>query len=411
MSLPTREQFAANIPKYFLYMALKGFGFGLFVAIWVIYLQERRGMSLSQAAIVDATFFVVAAFGEVPTGIVADLLGRKTSISIGVALMSVGVLSWAFAPTLPLIMLAYAALGIGFTFTSGAEDALFYESLQLAERGNDYVRLAGRAGATFTGALALGSAVGGMLGEIDLILPYPAAGFVLVLSLIVVLFLREPRTGQKSVGQEPKSFGEILRQSFVLMRERPTLRYPILYLALVPLVSFMVETVFLQPQAILLGVPIAGVGVIYMAIQIINMMGGTWSEGIKKRFGEARILYAAPIVFIVGLILLAALQVFPALVFIIIMGFLTAVLRPIVLNRIQSEVSDDVRATVISMQSLTFAILGAITQPTLGFVADRAGLPTAYLVLAVSLGVLMVSLFWISRHHFPKPVTVVEAQA
>jgi purine-cytosine permease-like protein len=98
-------------------------------------------------------------------------------------------------------------------------------------------------------------------------------------------------------------------------------------------------------------------------------------------------------------------------VFIIIMGFLTAVLRPIVLNRIQSEVSDDVRATVISMQSLTFAILGAITQPTLGFVADRAGLPTAYLVLAVSLGVLMVSLFWISRHHFPKPVTVVEAQA
>src|SRR5262245_13884897 len=89
---------ASNIPRYFAYTALKGFGFGLFLAVWVIYLQQQRGLSLSQAALIDVTFFVAAAFAEVPTGIVADRFGRKTSMVAGAALMSLGVLGWTIAP-------------------------------------------------------------------------------------------------------------------------------------------------------------------------------------------------------------------------------------------------------------------------------------------------------------------------
>ena len=109
---------ASNIPRYFVYTALKGFGFGLFLAVWVIYLQQQRGLSLSQAALIDVTFFVAAAFAEVPTGIVADRFGRKTSLTAGAALMSLGILGWTFAPTLLLIMLAYVAMGVGITFLS-----------------------------------------------------------------------------------------------------------------------------------------------------------------------------------------------------------------------------------------------------------------------------------------------------
>src|SRR5437868_4955855 len=53
----SKNSFASNIPKYFIYTALKNLGFGLFVAIWVIYLQQRRGLSMTQATIIDVTFF------------------------------------------------------------------------------------------------------------------------------------------------------------------------------------------------------------------------------------------------------------------------------------------------------------------------------------------------------------------
>src|SRR5688572_14387293 len=98
--------FKANITKYFIYSALSALGFGLFMAIWVIYLQRARGLSLAEAALVDSSFYIAVLIGEVPTGIVADKYGRKISILIGITLMTVGALAWAFVPTLPLIFVA-----------------------------------------------------------------------------------------------------------------------------------------------------------------------------------------------------------------------------------------------------------------------------------------------------------------
>ena len=346
MSIPNQHNsrpFAANIPKYFVYTALKGFGFGLIGAMWVIFLTQHRGLSLAQAALVDVMFFVAAAFGEVPTGIVADRFGRKTSLTAGAALLSVGILGWTFAPTLPLIMLSYFGMGVGFTFLSGAEDALLYESVQLAGRADDYTRLVGRAGAAFQGALALGSVASGLLASITLILPMFICGLSLLIMLGVVLTFKEPQTEEPSGGQARKSFGAILRQSLALMRARPTLLYPMMYLALVPLASFITETLFLQPQALALGVPLAGIGVLVMTVQLTNMVASNWSDRFKVRFGEERLVYTAPAIILASLIVLAVFQELPVLVFIAVIGFFASVIRPILLNRIQNEVSDDVR--------------------------------------------------------------------
>lgn len=405
---PAGGPFAANIPKYFVYTALKGFSFGLIGAMWVIFLTRHRGLTLAQASLVDVTFFVAAAFGEVPTGIVADRFGRKTSLTIGAAVLSVGILGWTFAPTLALIMVSYLGMGIGFTFLSGAEDALLYESIQLAGRAGGYTRLVGRAEAVMLGALAVGSVASGLLASLDLTLPMLVCGLSLIVMLGVVLAFKEPQTGTQSAGQLRKSFGEILRQSLALMGARPTLLYPMLYLALVPLAAFITETLFLQPQALALGVPLAGIGVLVMAVQLTNMAASNWSDRIKARFGEGGLIYAAPALILASLIVLAAFQKLPVLVFIAVIGFFASVIRPILLTRIQNEVSDDVRATIISMNSLMFTVVGAVSQPTLGFVADRSGFSAAYLGLAGGLGILTACLLWKSRHSFPRKAGIPE---
>ena len=401
-----RSTVASNIPRYFVYIALKGFGLGTFLAVWVIYLQQQRGLSLSQAALIDVTFFVAAALAEVPTGIVADRFGRKTSLTAGAALLSMGVLAWTLAPTVPFILIANVALGVGITFLSGAEDAFFYESLQATGRGDVYTRLVGRVGAIFPGALALGSVAGGLLAAIDLVLPFLIASLVLLIMLGIVLTFKEPQKDELTDRLARPTFGEVLRQSLALLRARPTLRYPILYLALLPLASYMLEIIFLQPQAVALGVPIAGIGVLAMVVQLTAVAGSTWSKRVTTRFGEGRVLYTAPMVICSSLIVLAALQVLPALLLIGVTGFVTAVVRPILLSRIQEELSDDIRATMLSMQSLTFTLVVAMSQPSLGAIADHWGLPAAYVVLAAGVSLLMVCLFWNGRQHFPQAAMV-----
>lgn len=292
------SEFASNIPLYFMYISLKGFGFGLFAALWVVYLQQQRGLSLSQAALLDVTFFVAAAIGEIPTGIVADMYRRKTSLTIGAALLRVGILGWTFAPTIPLILVAYVAMGIGLTFLTGAEDAFFYESIQITGREDDYARLVGRAGATFLGGLALGSALSGLFASINLTLPFLIAGLTDVVMLGVVLSFKEPEAKEKSDRKVRKPFREILGQAVALVRARPTLRYPMIYLALVPLASFMLKAVFIQPQVLALGLPIAAIGLIWSGIMITNMAGATWSDQVKAHLGEVQLLYMAPVVII-----------------------------------------------------------------------------------------------------------------
>jgi predicted MFS family arabinose efflux permease len=306
---------------------------------------------------------------------------------------------------MPLIMVAYAGLAIGTTFLSGAEDAFFYESMQITGRAGDYPRLVGRVEAILVAATALGSLASGLFASIDLIVPFLIAGLSLLAMLGIVLTFKEPRAEEKSEGPARKPYREVLRQAIGLMRARPTLRYAMLYLTLVPLAAIMMETFFLQPQAVALGVPVAGVGAVLMAVQLTDMAGSTWSYRIQARLGERRILYLAPVFIVASLLLLAMFQQPLALVFIAVIGFVTAALRPLLLNRIQGEVSDDLRATLLSMQSLMFTLLLTLSEPALGLIADRAGLPASYVVLAGGLSVLTLLLLWTSRHYFP-PVTV-----
>lgn len=253
------------------------------------------------------------------------------------------------------------------------------------------------------GALAVGSAASGLLASLNLVMPMLVCSLSLLMMLVVVLTLKEPLAEGHPAGLGRKTFGAILHRSFILMRARPTLLYPMIYLALVPIASFITETLFLQPQAQLLGVSLAGIGFLVMAAQLTDMLGSNWSDRFKALYGEERLIIITPKIILASLIILAAFQKLPVLTFIAVIGFFTSVIRPILLNRIQNEVSDEVRATIISMNSLMNTVIAAISQPTLGFIADQSGFPVAYLAFAGGLGMLLLFLFWKGHPHLLQP--------
>jgi MFS family permease len=390
----------ANIPKYFVYTALKGLNFGLITAIWVIFVQGRHGMSLTQVTLLDVAFWIAATLGEVPTGMVADTYGRKASLAVGVAIMGVSIIAFGLVPTVPLVVLSYVTLAIGVTFLSGAEDAFVFESLKGAGRVGDYTKVAGRISATTLAAVAVGNLSSGFLATVDLRLPIVLGGTLLLAMLGIVITFREPPR-EVATGDARAGYWSVLRGALGMMRARPTLRYPIFYLTLIPITAMILETVFLQPQALALGVPLAGVGVVIMGAQLANMAGAANSHWLKGRVGERTLIYLLPFVIAACLLLLGTFQYVPALLFAAAISFCTALLRPLVMNRIQNEVEDKVRATVLSMQSLLFAFVVTFVEPALGYLADLRGLPISYYALAGGLATLMLALLWRSRAHFP----------
>jgi len=401
---PKPSPYARNVIKHSLYIAFHQLSIWMVAATWVIYLQQRRGLGVAQVTSIDAIFWLSMALGELPTGVVADLFGRKLSLILGEVLSCAGMLLYGLAPTFALLIVANVIWALALTFHSGAGEALLYESLRASGRGHEYPKTTGRAVAVSRGTSALGSAVAGLLAAVDLLIPFLAAALLSVAALGVALTLREPRSsgahrasGASEAQPGHRAYGLIVRRALAAMRDHPPVRFSVLYLTIVPLAGLMISATFLQPHAVSLGVPVSAVGVLVMAANGASMLGALAASWLGERIGRQRLIYVVPAGIVLCLAALGASRTALSLTFAVAISFVTDVARPQVVALIQDAVPDQIRATVSSLRSLAFTFVLAVSEPVLGALADRFGLPAAYLGLAGLIGVFCAALFWVGR--------------
>jgi MFS family permease len=120
------------VAKYYLYVATQAAWFT--TPIWNVFLLAK-GLSFTQLGVLNSTWWAATVFGEVPTGYVADRIGRRTSLLVGALTHVVCVLVFGLLDSFWPILGIYTVWGIGRTFRSGSESAWLYDTLadQMAE--------------------------------------------------------------------------------------------------------------------------------------------------------------------------------------------------------------------------------------------------------------------------------------
>lgn len=101
------------------------------------------GLSLEQYALLNAVWAAAIVGLEVPSGALADLLGRKRMVVMAAALMVVEMLLFAFAPRgsawlFPMLVLNRLLSGAAEASASGADEALVYDSLAAEGRAGEW---------------------------------------------------------------------------------------------------------------------------------------------------------------------------------------------------------------------------------------------------------------------------------
>src|SRR5262245_42905575 len=117
----TRRAYGANVRRFYLYTFF--IQFQLWFPIWVVYLQQKRGLSLTQVTAVDIAFWTVMVVAEMPTGAVADRWGRKQSLLLGALGFAGAVFSFGLAPGFWWVLVTYLLWGVSMTLASGADAA------------------------------------------------------------------------------------------------------------------------------------------------------------------------------------------------------------------------------------------------------------------------------------------------
>jgi MFS family permease len=395
------RRYAGNITKFYLYTAFKSLY--LWMPILIIYLQHRQHLSLTQITLLSSVSWLVAAFAEIPTGVVADAFGRKASVLLGNLLEIVAIVMYALAPSFEILLVADVLWGISISFFSGATDAFLYDSLKVVDREGDYTRVSGRLEALTQAAMAIGALAGGLIGAYDLRLPLLITAALNLVTFAIALTMKEPPVNQQSPSAPRPSYRETLRQTAGLLRAQPALRYLLIYGALLPVAAFITSMTLLQPHAVGLGLPIALMGVLLIGIRG-STMGGSVIAGLSaERVGERAVLLIAPLLIIGSLLLLAVTRSAWNLLLFGAISLVTAVVRPLIGAIIQRYLPGEVRATVLSVRALLFTFVLAGMEPTVGMLGDRYGLSASFVALAVATAFALATLLVMGERHATRP--------
>ena len=354
-------------------------------AVWVA-LLAARGFSLWEIGLAESVFHIVSLLCEVPSGMVADLLGRKKALVSGGVLAVTSNLLMAFAPNLFAICFAMALNALYGTLFSGTFTALVYDSLKTEDREDEYLQIS----ANSSQISMLASALGSLASTVQRFLGF--AGFYLLsalfegVSTLACRWMNEPivtaaqaNRVRQSLHDLPGQFTQLVQDSLHVLRTCPLAAKLIVSSAIISVPSYLTK-MFLQQRLIELGWPTE---VLFLPLLLggIACVLGT-EAGRRVRFCSMRRFYAVCALLCgVGTLLVGTA---PAWGGIFGMMLVQGVLEVYLLHESQQlndAIPSDQRATLISVDSMAYSLLMIPASPLVGAVGDAFGQAGAGLAL------------------------------
>src|SRR3990167_7067795 len=207
-----------NIKIAYILTALKNSWFWL--GIWVFYYLLFT--NYAGIGIIETGLIVGMTLGEIPTGAIADLLGKKKTLLISFSLTSAGLFGIGFAPNLLFLIISVFFSGVGTSFYSGTLEALVYDSLKEEKQENRYAKVIASIGSLQLISPAFAIFIGGFLYYFSPRLPFLLHGLFYFIGFILCLFLIEPHIDSEKfslagfIEQTKQGFRELSKNKKVL---------------------------------------------------------------------------------------------------------------------------------------------------------------------------------------------------
>ena len=214
---------ADPVRTYYVYNAAWSFLAALSFTLSAVYYVRDAGLNPLQMVLVGTTLELACFLFEIPTGIVADLYSRRLSIVIGFALIGAGFLLQGLVPAFLAILAAQVLWGVGFTFTSGADQAWITDEIGTERAAPVFIR----AQQFELGGKIAGIVSAGALGLVSLPLPMAlSGGGMILLALMLAVFMREQNFHRtpKDERETFRQMAETFKSGLEAARRRPVVR-------------------------------------------------------------------------------------------------------------------------------------------------------------------------------------------
>lgn len=386
--------------KFCAYGFLKNLQF--FEPYLFIYLLGK-GMNLFDLGILLGVSQLITYIFEVPSGIVADLIGKKKELSMCFVFYIISFTLFFFVTDFKLAVVAMIFYGLGEAFRSGTHKAMIYAYLELKGWEKHKVYVYGR-----TRSYSLkGSALSSILA-IVLILNIPSSNYIFLITIVpyvldLLLILSYPDELDKQESKKKGSVYELIRDHLVGIFKKPKLRKILLNSAFFDgfisickdYIQPILEAVIIASGLVVISTMTSDenlkiiLGIVYFVVNILGSAGSKRIYKATKYVSSDRLMNIFYIV-LIGCFFTLAISIWYKWTLVIVFAFIVLRLlrdmrKPIFVDICDHYMAKTERATVLSIDSQLKALLIIVLSPSLGYVAENFGMASSMLIIGVIL--------------------------
>jgi MFS family permease len=393
------------------YLTITGLFTGALALIWGVntLFLLKAGLDIFHVMLVNAAFSFAQFVFEIPTGVVADTLGRRVSLLFCLVILLGSTLAYVALPALGLgfwpFALVSVLLGLGFTFWSGAAEAWLVDALKHVGYDQPIERVFAKSQIAFGVAMLIGTTAGGLLGQLDLRVPYVVRAVLLVPIIVLTWRLEEPGLTRRALhlGTLPAEMKTVLVAGVRHGLKHSVVR-PLILAAAVANTFMMFGFYSWQRYFLdLLGKELVWVnGVIAALVGLASIAGNLAMARVSAVIGtRTGVLMACVAVRVVTVMLCGLATSFPIAVGLyLVSNFAMGIGAPIRQGMINHHIPSSQRATILSVDSLFSELGSGVGQSGWGYLARRQGIGQAWVAAGAFL-VLGIPLLALARRGDP----------
>ncbi len=354
-----KGSYKSNIQKMYLIRLV--FNMFFISAVLVPFFIEWGRITFSQILFLNAWFMFWNFLLEVPTGTVADFLGRKISMVMGMAMAVLGTIVYVSYPSYLIFLVAEVIYALSYTLISGADEALVYDTLiEIGETETSKKVFSHMESFKLLG-IVIGAVVGSFIAKaLDVRMPMVLQTIPLGITCLLTMTLKEPELHEEKHALTFRAYKKILVDGFRFFRHNKILKILTLDMVTVFAIAWIMIWFY---QALLknVGVDIVYFGFVHAGMSLAQILLIQNYIRLEKWLGsKKRVLTMGAMLTGGCFILLGLTRVVPLVIIGIVCSAGFGLSRlPLFSSYMNKYIPSDKRATILSTTSMlrTLAIV------------------------------------------------------
>lgn len=376
----------SNIWKYYLFYFFDSF---LLYLPFIVYYFQDLGFSLTKITIMSAATTAALLLMEIPSGYIADRIGRRNSLALSILFHIISMAFLYFSASYSLLVIAHIFLGFSMAFWSGADTALLYDILLVMKKEKEYKKYHGKALFFAEMGIVSSSLTGSLLIKLGFTIPYTIL-FTLLLqcgTMMLIFTIKEPSrhkiTHELGIKEEIFSFWKIIKESVYHRELMGIFIYSFIVMGVLNLAFLMYQPYFRETK-----LPLQYFGVVFALFSVFAAVSALKAHDIERKLGVFYSLLAMPLFLAAALLGAGIFFAWFGFIFFFFRELMRGFVYPVLADYTNKVTTSERRATVLSIGGMFSRVGYTVIVISFAFFTEMSSMRTMFIVTGAMLALM-----------------------